>query len=106
MKYFFKKNNHINTRDIILLQGIANYTLFHLEDGSKIMSSHTLKKHQDKLADEAFIRVNRSTLVNASFVQKLQKKNASKFVCLKNGNEIKVSRRRQYSVSQKVSYLI
>ncbi|AWV98030.1 LytR/AlgR family response regulator transcription factor [Arcticibacterium luteifluviistationis] len=100
MKYFIKKNNYVNIRHVILLQGIENYTLFHLEDGSKIMSSHTLKRHQEKLANEAFLRVNRSTLVNTSFVQKVQTKNAVRFIHLTDGKEIKVSRRRQGTLRQ------
>lgn len=80
--------------EVILLEAMENYTMFHLLDGKKIVSSLNLKKHQEKLNDD-FIRVNRSMLVNVKFIMNTYCKDHTNYLRLRNGNEIKVSRRRQ-----------
>jgi two-component system, LytTR family, response regulator len=93
--YYFKRNDSVHLPNVMLLEALENYTLFHLEDGSKIMSSLTLKRHQEKLSDAQFIRANRSTMINLSFIDWVELFKHTGFVHLKNGNIINVSRRRK-----------
>lgn len=93
--YYIKRNDTIELDHIVLLEALENYTLFHLKDGSKVISSTTLKRHQENLVIRTFLRVNRSTLINADFVKSVYLKNDVNFVKLKTGQEIKVSRRRR-----------
>ncbi|AWV98901.1 LytR/AlgR family response regulator transcription factor [Arcticibacterium luteifluviistationis] len=103
MNYYIKRNDLVETNNVVLLEALENYTLFHLKDGSKIISSLTLKRHQEKLELEPFVRVNRSMIINTNFVQKILCKNDTNFICLKNGKEVKVSRRRQATLGQLAS---
>ncbi|WP_341226028.1 LytTR family DNA-binding domain-containing protein [uncultured Arcticibacterium sp.] len=103
MNYYLKRNDSIQTEKVMLLEALENYTLFHLNDGRKIISSLTLKRHQEKLEIEFFVRVNRSTIINKNFVKKILLKDRTNFIRLKNGKEIKVSRRRQDTLSQLAS---
>lgn len=103
MNYYLKRNDSIETEKVMLLEALENYTLFHLNDGRKIISSRTLKRHQEKLEIEFFVRVNRSTIINKSFVKQVLLKDDTNYICLKNGKEIKVSRRRQGTLRQLAS---
>ena len=60
--------------EINYLQADVNYTIFHLHDGKKIMSSFTLKKFEHDSRLSTFPRDNKSILLNPNFVQKLKKK--------------------------------
>ncbi|MCR9063535.1 MAG: LytTR family transcriptional regulator [Cytophagales bacterium] len=96
MEYYnIKRNDFVRLNSVIYLEAQENYTLFHLKDGSSVISSTTLKRHEERLSLNVFLRVNRSTLVNSAFVKKVTKKDQTNFVKLKNGLEIKVSRRRR-----------
>ena len=101
--YYLKKNDLIDLNELVFLQALENYTLFHLKDGSKVISSLTLKRHQEKLSDRDFLRVNRSMIINVLFINSIVFKKDTHFVCLQNGNEIKVSRRRASALAHLAS---
>ena len=69
--YYLKKNDLIDLNELVFLQALENYTLFHLKDGSKVISSLTLKRHQEKLSDRDFLRVNRSMIINVLFINSI-----------------------------------
>lgn len=93
--YYIKQNNAVCIMEVVYLEALENYTCFHFNDGSSIISSSTLKKHESALSELTFLRVNRSTLINANYVKKIISKNRINFIRMKNGLEIRVSRRRQ-----------
>lgn len=101
--YYIKRNDSVRFDRIILLQAIKNYTMFYLKDGSKIISSLTLKRHEAEFSKRTFLRVNRSTLINPSFVKNVINKNDTNFVKMKNGLKIRVSRRRQDTLASLLS---
>lgn len=80
-------------QDILFLRGAVNYTEVHLTNGRKIMSSYSLIHHQNQL--EGFLRIDKSFLVNPYFIEKINSIGTQKEVQLKNGERIKVSRRRK-----------
>ncbi|MCP9768218.1 LytTR family transcriptional regulator [Lacihabitans sp. LS3-19] len=92
--YYLKKNDAVEISQLVLLEAIENYTLFHLNDGSKLISSSTLKRHQENLCNSKFLRVNRSMLINSQFIVNTILKKDTHFIRLQNGKEIRVSRRR------------
>jgi DNA-binding LytR/AlgR family response regulator len=81
------------SQEIMYLEADVNYTIFHLENGNKLLSSSTLLVHQNKL--QGFIRVNRKHLINPIYISHLNLESKSKAICLKSGLELKVSRRWQ-----------
>lgn len=103
MNYYLKRKDAVSLSDVLYLEALENYTRFHLSDGSSVISSLTLKHHQEKLSSETFLRINRSTLVNTDHVKNVFLKDEVKFVMLNSGQEIKVSRRRQDTLLNLVS---
>lgn len=101
--YYLKKNDSVDLNQLVLLEALENYTLFHLKDGSKVISSLTLKRHQENLSDRSFLRVNRSMLINAQFINSIILKKDTHFICLDNGKEIRVSRRRRDTLADLAS---
>ncbi|HLO46040.1 MAG TPA: LytTR family DNA-binding domain-containing protein [Leadbetterella sp.] len=101
--YYLKKNDSVDLTRLVLLEALENYTLFHLSDGTKIISSLTLKRHQEKLTEKRFLRVNRSMLINPQFIDSIILKNDTHFICLEDGKEIRVSRRRRDTLAHLAS---
>jgi DNA-binding LytR/AlgR family response regulator len=77
---------------IIMLEGMANYTLFHLKDGRKRMFSHTLQTYEDDLAQYGFVRVHRGFIINSAYVRNIRK--GDKEILMENNLVATVSRRR------------
>jgi DNA-binding LytR/AlgR family response regulator len=76
--------------EVIMLQADANYSIVYLIDGSKLIVATTLKKLEERFSQFAFIRMNKSYMVNSQFVIEEQD-NALK---LSNSLIIAFSRRR------------
>lgn len=93
--YFIKRDSSVGIQEILYLKANENYTFFYLSDGSKKLSSTTLKKHQDRLVPTQFIRVNRGTVVNRRHISKIVTTQDETFLLLSSGQKIKVSRRRR-----------
>ncbi|MCP9762259.1 LytR/AlgR family response regulator transcription factor [Lacihabitans soyangensis] len=101
--YYLKKNDSVDLSQLVFLEALENYTLFHLIDGSKVISSLTLKRHQENLLHKSFLRVNRSMMINALFVDSIVLKKDTHYICLQNGKEIRVSRRRRDTLADLAS---
>ena len=63
------KNN-----EITYLEAAVNYTIFHLNDGKKVVSSFTLKKYEEDIRLTGFLRVHKSYLLNPEYVKGVEKK--------------------------------
>lgn len=79
---------------IVCLEADVNYTIFHLKNGQKIVSSYTLKRFAEQPEFSLFLRINRGNLVNPSNIQSIEKQGSVSLIKLINGNEVRVSRRR------------
>lgn len=79
---------------ILYLEADVNYTIFHLSDGRKIVSSFTLKKYEQKQELGTFLRVNKSYLLNPDFIKNCEKKGNKTSIELSNGKIVQVSRRK------------
>jgi DNA-binding LytR/AlgR family response regulator len=77
---------------IIMLEGVANYTLFHLKDGKKRMFSHSIHTYEDDLAQYGFVRVHRGFIINSAYVQHIR--NHDKQILMENNLVANISRRR------------
>ena len=82
--YFVKKE------DIIMVEAMSNYSIFHLLASPKIIVSKTLKEYETLLNDIFFLRVNRSTILNLNYVVKYRKGDGGTLE-LMNGHEVEVS---------------
>lgn len=88
-----KKKTRIPTNTIIMLEGYANYTLIHLQNGKKKLYARTLGYFESLLSEEHFIRVHRGFLVNPSCIIHYDKE--ENILHLENNLEASISRRRK-----------
>lgn len=84
----------LHLTNIIYLEGDRNYTILHLENGQKLLSSVNLKRYQtdDKLT--TFLRISKSFLLNPIYIENIEKRGIKTIVKLKNKKQVVVSRRR------------
>lgn len=80
--------------NICYLESSINYTLFFLKDGRSVVSGYNIKVFEALFQDQAFIKINRSKLVNVEFIQKACFVKNTCSILLFNGQEMNVSRRR------------
>jgi two-component system, LytTR family, response regulator len=88
-----KQKTRIPTNSIIMLEGMANYTLIHLQNGNKKLYARTLGHFEELLSEEHFIRVHRGFLVNSSCIIHYDKD--ENILHLENNLEVSISRRRK-----------
>lgn len=88
------------TQEIIYLQGMQNYTLVYLSNGEKLLSSSTLLRHEERFAD--FLRISRSHLLNPNYIDRVKINGNSQILELTTGKCVKVSRRKQTQVRERI----
>ncbi len=88
------KKIEANHNGIFYLQADVNYTIIYYCDGSKVVSSFTLKKHEAILKNHNFLRINKSQLVNQGFIESVEMERTSCLVRLTNGACFRSSRRK------------
>lgn len=85
---------NLNQDSICYLESSINYTLFFLKDGKSIISGYNMKVFETLFQDQAFIKINRSKLVNVTFIKQTMVIDNTYAVLLRNGEEINIARRR------------
>jgi len=92
----------INISDISLVESDFKTCIIHLENGLKYPLNMSLKKMEETLPEESFIRVSRQWIVKASLIQSIEKSNIGKSrIVLRKGIEpesIEVSNDRVRSI--------
>lgn len=89
-----KKISQIPIEKIMFLKGDINYTIFHLKDGEKFISSTTLKKHSSEAYLSSFLRIHKSYLLNPDFIKKVENNGKSASILMLDGQKLVVSRRK------------
>ncbi|MBK8499030.1 MAG: response regulator transcription factor [Flavobacteriales bacterium] len=85
-------DRHLRVADIIRCEADRNYTLFHLKRGERVMSSKPLATYEEFLAENDFLRVHRSHIVNVAHIRSV---NAMDEIVLSDESKVEVSRRRR-----------
>lgn len=88
--------------EITYLEADINYTIFHLKNGKKKVSSFTLKKYQDDIRLAGFLRVHKSYLLNPNFIKNFNKIGKKGTIQLTTGTILKVSRRKLNLVKNQI----
>lgn len=88
-------DRHLPVADIIRCEAESNYTVFHLRKGDRVMSSRTLNSYEEFLAENDFLRVHRSHIVNRAHVTGVGSLDE---VLLSDGSKVEISRRRRTEV--------
>lgn len=84
----------LNPNDVIYIKANGGYSEFMLVNNRKIISSRTLKHHQEKISSAQFLRVHHGYLINTHFIEKVIRFPQMK-VCLESEIQIPVSRKNQ-----------
>ncbi|MCU0325078.1 MAG: LytTR family transcriptional regulator [Spirosomaceae bacterium] len=59
--------------EVIMLQADVNYSIVYLIDGTKLVVATTLKKLEERFSQFAFIRMNKTYMINSQYVIEEQK---------------------------------
>ncbi|KPM48740.1 LytR/AlgR family response regulator transcription factor [Jiulongibacter sediminis] len=82
-----------SNENVYFLTASSNYTFLSFSNGKRRISGYSLGFFENVLNDD-FLRVNRSYLINKSFIDKVLDRGGKHFVRLKNNQEIRISRRK------------
>jgi two-component system LytT family response regulator len=91
----------IALKDIVRLEGIRNYTLFHLVNGRNVISSRTLKTYEDVLAGNNFLRIHKAHLINIDCLLNYDESELT-FAVMNNKDRIAISRRKRKCFQEKM----
>ncbi len=91
---FQDKISLIKVEDIVYCESKDNYTTFYLLDGTKILSSKTIKYYEEQLQAYDFIRPHQSYVVNKKYIETYNKKEGGGLILI-NNIEIPVSRQKK-----------
>jgi two-component system LytT family response regulator len=83
----------LNINNILYLEADSNYSIFHLENGEKIIVSKHLKEYEGILDNCGFCRIHKSTIINLLHLTDYSNKNGLVVRLTDNSNH-SVSRRR------------
>jgi DNA-binding LytR/AlgR family response regulator len=86
--------NRIPMEEILYLESDWNYTNIHTLDKRKHTSGFTLKILEKRIADKAFLRINKGLLINRQYISQVSQMQKEAFVLLTNGQVLPVSRRK------------
>lgn len=84
----------IRSNQILYCVSDINYTHVHLVEGNEFLVSRTLKKIEEMLPDELFLRTHKSYLVNKNHVKKYMNKDGH-YLILSRDEKIPVSSRKR-----------
>ena len=82
--------------EIMYCEGNDNYTHFHLTKSRKLISAKTLKEYEEMLAEQGFLRIHKSYLVNLKFAVRFSRSNST--LVLQDYTTLEVSRRKKEAV--------
>ncbi len=92
----------VSINNIIRCHSDGSYTVFHLENGTKIMASKPIGEFEELLSEDHFYRVHRSSLINMDHIKKYVKGEGG-YVILSDGAEVEVSRRKKSDFLESLS---
>ena len=84
----------INLQDIVYCESDRSYTIVHLANGKRIVSTKTLKEFEKRLSPYSFFRIHSHSLINIHAVSRFLKEGGGQVV-MSNGRSIYISRRKK-----------
>lgn len=91
-----KTSKKISIKDVILLKGDVNYTIFHLLNGKDRVVAHSIKYYEEYLKTHGFLRVHRSFMINPHYVKEYNQE--LEILTMTNGHKANISRRRKHAI--------
>lgn len=87
----------VDIKDIVRCEADSNYTTFYFNDNTKMIVTKSLKEYDKTLSPSGFIRSHQSHLVNAEYIDSLQKADGG-YLLLKDKQMVPVSVRKRSEV--------
>jgi two-component system LytT family response regulator len=87
---------HYSAKDIICIQAESSYSILHLLENKKLLTSKTLKHWETMLSNQCMLRVHKSYTINMAYIKTVVKSNYT--IELIDGKIIPVSRSLRKSV--------
>ena len=84
----------IDNKDIVNLEASDNYTMIHLSDGSRHLSSKNIKIYEENLDENVFFRSHKSHIINVEYHLKEFSRSEGNVAIMTNGKYIPISRRK------------
>jgi DNA-binding LytR/AlgR family response regulator len=86
----------IQPEEVVYMSSLENYTKFHLADGQIIVSSRTMKLHEDQLSQQGlnFARIHRKYVLNLNYLTNIEESSDGHIARLSTGDNIVFSRRK------------
>ena len=81
----------LELKNIVRLQSEANYTTFHLMDGTRIVVSKTIKNFEKLLTDNDFFRTHKSHIINFKHVTKILREDGG-YLLMTDNYKVPISR--------------
>lgn len=97
-----EKIHVVEIDQILRLESTGNYTQFYFTDGTKLLVTKTLKEYDKMLAENGFIRVHQSHLINLEQVKEYVKVDGG-YIVMKDKSKIPVSVRKRPLVVKAIS---
>lgn len=87
--YIILRNN-----DIVHLEASDNYTMIHLLDGSRYLSSKNIKVYEENLNEDIFFRTHKSHIINVEHHLKEFSRSEGNMAIMTNGKTVPIARRK------------
>lgn len=91
-----KTSRKISIKDVVLLEGDINYTIFHLKCGKEKLVAHSIKFFEPFLETHGFLRVHRSFMINPNHVKEYNQEH--EILTMTNGQKANISRRKKHTL--------
>jgi two-component system LytT family response regulator len=92
--YFERGKTALLIEEIVLCQGVGNYTIIQYKDGRKILFSKTLKDFCELFGEFFFVRVSKAYLINLKYFKECSN-DGELCVVMNTEQRIEISRRRR-----------
>jgi len=83
----------LDVNDILYLDADSNYTIFHLNNFSKIVVSKSIKEFEDLLDPHSFFRIHKSSIIHLKYLKEFSRLDGY-YAIMSDNSSIAVSRRR------------
>jgi two-component system LytT family response regulator len=84
----------LEVKNIILLEAEGNYTMLHLPDNKKSLSTRALKEYEELLPETNFFRAHHSYIINIAHIKKYYKGEGG-HVVMSNGASVTIAKRKK-----------
>ena len=102
--YFPRQRKYVPLEEIIMLEGVVNYTILHLRSGRKMLIPRTLKLFEIILGNYDFLRTHRGFMINCGHLKSVDSEGIT--MILTDNLHASISRRRRDDVNKRLNFPI